>query len=150
MKTNELTGHALDWVVTTIEAEREGWHKQWVLDRLAKGDVFNHKYSEYWDYGGPIIEREQITVIRCDDDYGTDSEGFCNNKRIPVWGATIGQHQTNTCYEGEHFPPQYELDESSIVYGPTPLISAMRCYVASKLGDEIAIEIPEEPEEFFE
>ena len=27
-------------------------------------------------------------------------------------------------------------------YGPTPLIAAMRCYVASKLGDEI--EIPEE------
>lgn len=27
-------------------------------------------------------------------------------------------------------------------FGPTPLIAAMRCYVASKLGDEI--EIPEE------
>jgi len=27
-------------------------------------------------------------------------------------------------------------------YGPTPLIAAMRCYVASKLGDEV--EIPEE------
>ena len=27
-------------------------------------------------------------------------------------------------------------------YGPTPLIAAMRCYVASKLGD--TIEIPEE------
>ena len=27
-------------------------------------------------------------------------------------------------------------------FGPTPLIAAMRCYVASKLGDEV--EIPEE------
>ena len=27
-------------------------------------------------------------------------------------------------------------------YGPTPLIASMRCYVASKLGDEV--EIPEE------
>jgi hypothetical protein len=27
-------------------------------------------------------------------------------------------------------------------YGPTPLIAAMRCYVASKLGDEV--EIPQE------
>jgi hypothetical protein len=27
-------------------------------------------------------------------------------------------------------------------HGPTPLIAAMRCYVASKLGDEV--EIPEE------
>jgi hypothetical protein len=31
-------------------------------------------------------------------------------------------------------PPKYR--------GPTPLIAAMRCYVASKLGDEV--EIPEE------
>lgn len=29
-----------------------------------------------------------------------------------------------------------------IMYGPTPLIAAMRCYVASKLG--IEVEIPEE------
>jgi hypothetical protein len=27
-------------------------------------------------------------------------------------------------------------------YGPTPLIAAMRCYVASKLGDEV--DVPEE------
>ena len=30
-------------------------------------------------------------------------------------------------------------------FGPTPLVAAMRCYVASKLGDEI--EIPEELKE---
>ncbi len=30
----------------------------------------------------------------------------------------------------------------STFHGPTPLIAAMRCYVASKLGDEI--EIPQE------
>jgi hypothetical protein len=29
-----------------------------------------------------------------------------------------------------------------ISYGPTPLIAAMRCYVASKMGDEI--DLPEE------
>lgn len=29
-----------------------------------------------------------------------------------------------------------------ISYGPTPLIAAMRCYVASKLGDEV--DVPEE------
>lgn len=27
-------------------------------------------------------------------------------------------------------------------YGPTPLIAAMRCFVASKLGDEV--EVPDE------
>jgi hypothetical protein len=28
------------------------------------------------------------------------------------------------------------------MYGPTPLIAAMRCYVTSKLGDEV--EVPDE------
>jgi hypothetical protein len=32
--------------------------------------------------------------------------------------------------------------ESYTLDGPTPLIAAMRCYVASKLGDEV--ELPEE------
>ena len=32
--------------------------------------------------------------------------------------------------------------EGRTQYGPTPLIAAMRCYVASKLGD--TIEVPEE------
>ena len=32
--------------------------------------------------------------------------------------------------------------DSAAVYAPTPLIAAMRCYVASKLGDEV--EIPNE------
>ena len=30
----------------------------------------------------------------------------------------------------------------TVIHGPTPLIAAMRCYVASKLGDEV--EVPEE------
>lgn len=33
-------------------------------------------------------------------------------------------------------------DGVGCIHGPTPLIAAMRCYVASKLGDEV--EIPEE------
>lgn len=33
-------------------------------------------------------------------------------------------------------------NNESVEFGPTPLVSAMRCYVASKLGDEV--EIPEE------
>jgi hypothetical protein len=33
-------------------------------------------------------------------------------------------------------------DEGPTAYGPTPLIAAMRCFVASKLGDEV--EVPNE------
>ena len=34
------------------------------------------------------------------------------------------------------------VDEWVVTEGPTPLIAAMRCYVASKLGDEVTL--PEE------
>ncbi len=37
----------------------------------------------------------------------------------------------------------YERDGGTFYsYGPTPLIAAMRCYVASKLGDKV--EVPDE------
>lgn len=45
-------------------------------------------------------------------------------------------------WEGESFVHAYKWDTEGWHEGPTPLIAAMRCYVASKLGDEI--EIPEE------
>ena len=37
---------------------------------------------------------------------------------------------------------EWHADCGKVATGPTPLIAAMRCYVASKLGDEV--EIPEE------
>ncbi len=37
--------------------------------------------------------------------------------------------------------PDHGMSDELFETGPTPLIAAMRCYVASKLGDEI--EIPE-------
>ena len=75
------------------------------------------KYSTDWSQGGPIIEREMR-------EFGFD-----------LWsGAHVpdGQFAATYCRGA---PDSY-------VYGPTPLIAAMRCYVASKLGDEV--EIPEE------
>jgi hypothetical protein len=43
---------------------------------------------------------------------------------VGIWGAFI-EHST----------------KDFLYHGPTPLIASMRCYVASKLGDEV--EIPE-------
>jgi hypothetical protein len=70
--------------------------------------------STDWAQGGPIIEREGITVSRTDK---KSDEG--------PWVA----------YRIEHlFEDEYEHEYQ---HGPTPLIAAMRCYVASKLGDEV-------------
>lgn len=65
-----------------------------------------------WSEGGPIIEREGIALHR-----GQDG----------LWWARIPP---------EHFKPQI------LTSAPTPLIAAMRCYVASKLGEEV--DVPDE------
>ena len=35
--------------------------------------------------------------------------------------------------------PNYGMNDTTYCKGPTPLIAAMRCYVASKLGDEVEV-----------
>lgn len=73
------------------------------------------KYSSEWSQGGPIIERERIELKYL---------GYGNP---PYWGAL------------KFSPSKYERKAA---IGPTPLIAAMRCYVASKLGD--TVNLPEE------
>jgi len=110
MKTSELTGAALDWAV----AKCEGFDPETLNTKT--GVVYSLRYGVYtpstnWSQGGPIIEREAITV----------SEGS------PVIGL-----EWMACDRGS----------THIQHGPTYLIAAMRCYVASKLGDDI--DLPKE------
>ncbi len=107
MKTNELTGAALDWAVAKCEGrEMRAWRTYKRLNQT--------NYSTDWSQGGPIIEREGISIVQ----QGDASE----------WVASVYNYN-----EGD-----WHLHTT----GPTPLIAAMRCYVASKLGDDI--NIPEE------
>lgn len=58
-------------------------------------------------------------------------------------GPIIEREKIVTAFEyGSGFWQAYMQGEGGLFHGPTPLIAAMRCYVASKLGDEV--EIPEE------
>ena len=68
--------------------------------------------------------------------YSTDwAQGgpIIERERIQIRPFTGSVGQFWTAYFGQHGP---------CMDGPTPLIAAMRCYVASKLGDEV--EVPEE------
>jgi hypothetical protein len=123
MKTNELSGPALDWAVAKCEGASDFWFDtvatHWVKlngeDRALRYGWGKMSYlpSTDWAQGGPIIEREGVfckpTINKGWRSYQRDpfSNGICNSQ-----------------------------------YGPTPLIAAMRCYVASKLGD--TVNIPEE------
>lgn len=109
MKTNELTGAALDWAVAKCEGIQ--W-EQGDLDAQEYGPGFEP--STNWAHGGPIIEREEIAL-----------EPMTHDEHGDGWLATRVEGPA-VCME----------------FGPTPLIAAMRCFVASCLGDEV--NVPEE------
>ena len=133
MKTNELTGAALDWAVAKCEGYTDYCPdtEKLLPPRKEYGYVplFDLNYSTDWAQGGPIIEREQIGTL-------FDSGSACHK---PCWFATPDDQSISCSYEGEFFDPTFMVTESFGRYGPTPLIAAMRCYVASKLGDEVAL-----------
>lgn len=114
VKTSELSGAALDWAVAKCETTARGVHVGYLEIETFKmnHEAFYFCYSTDWSQGGGIIERENISIIHRD-----------NAWMNLAWSARI--YEANT-------------EET----GKTPLIAAMRCYVASKLGD--TVDIPEE------
>jgi Protein of unknown function (DUF2591) len=125
MKTSELTGSALDWAVVVANGVPKSDIK---LPRKTELDLFKRIYrltrdpetgkldgsystgpeflaSSHWSSGGPIIEREKITVSDCEGGWSAGLNGTLSH------------------------------------FGPTPLIAAMRCYVASKLGVEVEVPV---------
>ena len=117
IKTSELTDAALDWAVATCEGrgcEFEDPRDPW-LTRNGIADQPLHSYtpSTDWAQGGPITELEGVTTA-------------APLQPGDLWGAW----------------KWIESRDSYKQYGLTPLIAAMRCFVASRLGDEV--DIPDE------
>lgn len=116
MKTSELTGAALDWAVAKCESLQLG-EDLFGLKPIIAAPVFvkNYRPSTDWDQGGPIIERERITL-----DY------------FPDGGHPHGGEWLAQAWDDNGNPIAEEQSE-------TILVAAMRCFVASKLGDEVEI-----------
>lgn len=112
IKTADLKNDALDWAVRTAQNNGNPYS-----DFVKERDNF----TTCWNKGGPIIHKEGITVGPYHDSLG---------ERIPnSFQAFIG-------WDPELLELLYKAD------GTTPQEAAMRCYVASKLGDEV--EVPDE------
>lgn len=132
IKTSELIGPALDWVVASIEAlPKDRLHLFYgkpAIDRecLGRIDTLRCEFSTNWAQGGPIIERMGINLSV---DYQDDA---LSNDMVAIgWKGNLWNNSV--------------LGTSGFLqwaYGPTPLIAAMRCYVLSKLGD--VVDIPDE------
>lgn len=139
VKVSTLIGPALDWAVAKaldlpvvmlhglmwkVAAENNykgdlAWHfearknEPWIATGHGIEGSPLPEYGADWSYGGPIIEQEGINLRL---HTGTDKQHIAF-----VWVKHQLAHRQQ---------------------GPTPLIAAMRCYVTSKLGDEV--DIPEE------
>ena len=117
MKTNELSGAALNWAVAKCEGVING-------NDLDVGFIAERGYtpSTNWAQGGVIIEREKISVI------------WMQFSDEQYWLASIDKvRHEHEMFDGIDIP--YECEAR----GDAPLIAAMRCYVASKLGDEVQL-----------
>lgn len=124
----EATGPALDWLVAKCEGlklyrnallngqvKEDWWVSGYYMDSNNWIPLSLLNFSTSWAQGGPIIERERID-INAKINAGSDFD---------EWRASIGVGASQ-----RHR------------YGDTPLVAAMRCYVANKLGK--TAEVPEE------
>lgn len=113
IKTSNLAGSQLDWAVSLAEGL--------TADHVIEFDEFDQpfyngpRYSERWHEGGPIIEREGIELKR----------GLGSPR---LWSAFAYDWAGNVL-------------RSTGMTGGTPLIAAMRCYVARKLGSKVVIPV---------
>jgi hypothetical protein len=122
-KASELEGALLDAAVAKalgwlVERLPEDFMCLSVLDtERQKGSVLDDEDegvwspSRLWEHGGPIIERERINLM------------FIGERG---WSANFEQHFDEGSQDDPHT-------------GPTPLIAAMRAYVASKFGEEVEL-----------
>ena len=114
MKTSELQGAALDWAVAKLTNPEWTDEDRWhnTIGYLDTGDEDDEPYQ-------PSINWAQGGPI-------------IERERI---------HLAHSHAKG-HWVAFIANSEFGNVFGPTPLVAAMRCYVASKLGDEVVL--PEE------
>lgn len=118
VKTCGLTGDALDWAVgkaagLKLRVVATGKPGNRVFENIRRG-IGWYCPSQSWVRAGEILEREGISIEKAGE----------------RWAAIAGQ------FDDRAYPSQGAL------LGPTPQIAVCRCYVASKLGDEV--EVPDE------
>ena len=114
MKTSELTGAALDWAVAKCEGATDEWRSD----------------GPFWWHGVPCIR------------IGGHDVNYRPSTDWALAGPIIEREKVELFIRDEKWFAYSSNSTPQDFYGETPLIAAMRCYVASKLGDDI--EIPTE------
>jgi len=129
IKTSELIDCALDWAVAkalghTPRIQRDFVTLSPIVHNIDWDRAEEYSPSTNWSQGGPIIDREHICVLApIVRRIGAERHAL----EVTYWRAMKQSDEDTPCIHGR---------------GPSPLIAAMRCFVSSKLGDEV--DVPEE------
>ena len=117
MKTSELTGTALNWAVAKCKYPELVWGSSIGIHHASHQIVIPH-----------------LPEPQC---YWNPSTEWAQGGPIIERGKIALDYFEDLCGAGVYADGELKF----LSHGPTPLIAAMRCYVASKLGNDI--EIPE-------
>jgi hypothetical protein len=116
VKTADLTGAALDWAVADCEGYTNArFHREPPLDG---GWIMDPPRKEY----GPVL----LGDLAFSADW---SQG----------GPIIEREFLDVWHNGFEWVSRLRRQSEALFRGPTPLIAAMRCYVASKKGDTVMV-----------
>lgn len=126
VKTSKLIRAALDWAVATAKGhEIEMWHGYQFLgtpnERIVSRGISIGERDDHGQIGYEATRPDVFVSL------------------LHEAGIGVGPSE-----DGDIFPDKWIAAEANSPYffGPTPEVAAARCYVASKLGNEI--EVPDE------
>ena len=129
IKTSELSGIALDWAVAKAEGLLD---PQEFFGKMVPSVVLD---MEYWSNGDPMVRLNPCPDVYYRAEYDPSTE----------WkhgGPIIEEEKIEVFIRDERWFAYSSRSTPEDFPGDTPLIAAMRCYVASKLGGEV--DVPEE------
>lgn len=136
VKTTDLIDATLDWAVDKAEGRirPDGGYYCGNYGRVSR-------WSTDWELSGPLIEREAISIIRCDDNYQNFPGKWLAERGANAYCESTEhqQHEPMIQFSVENSGGRFAKDGP--FYGPTPLVAAMRAFVASRLGDEVEVPV---------
>lgn len=127
IKVSEATNIPLDWLVAKCEKLQVSYFGAGALAYLAyipKRSAYKKwRPTTHWSQMGPIIEREGLNLSVDYQDFALSLDMVQIGWKANLWynsvPGTSGFLQWAT--------------------GPTPLVAAARCYVMSKLGEDVDV-----------
>ena len=132
IKTADLIGPALDWAVTVADGLRPVMRHDYMR---AKAAANNYKGDLAWHL--EVTPNEPITV----DEAGVTHALRAYSEQWSQGGPIIEREMIGIGHAWNRtvwLASEHNI-EADLIEGPTPLIAAMRCFVASRLGDEVDV-----------